>query len=329
MNNTLPLVSIIMPVYNAEKYIKQALETILNQTYTNLEILIADDGSTDSSKKIINTFDDSRIHFFHNDSNIGYLKTCNKLFKKSNGNFIGFQDADDWSDNNRIEKIMSKLLECKDLAMCGCNFIRLNDNDKKIVTKSNYPTEDNLIKEFINKNNNLPFCGASVIIKKEIYKNIGGYKLFFDRIGYEHFDWFLRISEKYKIANISDHLYYYRYIPNSFSRSDKLTNFKKFYARDIAFFLKKQRQNNNNNDGLSNPKLKIEFDVFLKQLEQNFDSSRKVVYDSLIKNNISNKAYYNAYKLSLQGLKNKELSVYDYLYYNYRILRSFIAKYIK
>jgi glycosyltransferase involved in cell wall biosynthesis len=75
-----PLVSVLMPVYNAEKYIADAIQSMIDQTYANIEILVTDDCSTDGSGSIIDQFTDRRIRKFKNPTNIGYLKTCNNLF---------------------------------------------------------------------------------------------------------------------------------------------------------------------------------------------------------------------------------------------------------
>ena len=90
-------VSVIIPVFNAEKYIKKSLISILKQTYNNLEILIYDDGSTDSSWDIVSSIEDTRIKLFQHEKNQGYVKTINKLFELANSDYIAFQDADDIS----------------------------------------------------------------------------------------------------------------------------------------------------------------------------------------------------------------------------------------
>ena len=316
----LPLVSVIIPVYNAEDYVEQAIQSILSQTYQNLEILIADDGSSDTSKEILESIVDSRIKTFHNIENIGYLKTCNKLFKKASGDFIAFQDADDWSDSSRIETTMNFFLKNESISMCGCNFVRNTENGK-VISLSNYPVDDIDIRKYIVTNKNLPFCGASVILKKCVLETIGGYKLFFDNIGYEHFDWFLRISEQFKIANISNKLYYYRYLENSFSRSNKLNDYKKYYARDIAFFLRDQRLIHGL-DGLDDKALKIDFSNYLADLKNKFLTNRFEVYNTVVKNFLSNGSFIISIKLIYSGWVNKEINLINVLYFYYRVLRS-------
>ena len=90
-----------MPAYNCEKYIHQAIDSVLNQTHINFELLIADDCSTDTTKQIIDSYKDPRIKTFHNNINLGYLKASNKLFSLCKGSYITFQDADDTSELNR------------------------------------------------------------------------------------------------------------------------------------------------------------------------------------------------------------------------------------
>ena len=102
MNNNSPLVSVIMPVYNAEEYIEEAIESILNQIYTNIEFLIIDDGSIDNSLKIINQYQDSRITIIHHPQNQGLILCLNEGLSLSKGMYIDRMDADDISMPERI-----------------------------------------------------------------------------------------------------------------------------------------------------------------------------------------------------------------------------------
>jgi len=304
------MVSIVIPVYNAEKYIAQALESILNQTYTDLEILIADDASTDLSRQIIDLYSDPRIKRYHNESNFGYLKTCNKLFELATGDYIAFQDADDWSELTRIEKTIGFLSRNPEIAICGCNFIRTKQPLSKGISTSNYPEADSDIKQYIQNNKSVPFCGATVVLKKSVYKSIGGYRIFFDRIGYEDLDWFLLMSEKYKLANIPDKLYYYRYVASSASRIHMVSNYKKYYLSEIAWFLREQRIKQGN-DALQNDSLKPEFDTYLSSLEQKFNANRISVYKRLISSSFYNKDYRTAIDLFKNGIKEKEVNSFS------------------
>ncbi len=112
MINNQPLVSVIMAVYNAEEYLKRSIDSILNQTYQNLEFIIINDGSTDNSLEIIKRYvsRDKRIVLINQD-NIGLTKSLNKAINLAKGKFIARQDADDESISHRIEKQYNILIK--------------------------------------------------------------------------------------------------------------------------------------------------------------------------------------------------------------------------
>ncbi|MEA2112498.1 MAG: glycosyltransferase [Patescibacteria group bacterium] len=98
-----PKVTVIMPVYNSEKYLRKAIESILNQTFTDFEFLIINDGSTDSSEEIIKSYDDPRIKFINNQKNIGVAKSSNIGLNSARGEYIAKMDSDDISLPKRLE----------------------------------------------------------------------------------------------------------------------------------------------------------------------------------------------------------------------------------
>jgi glycosyltransferase involved in cell wall biosynthesis len=99
-----PLVSVVLPVFNAAEFVEEALESILNQTYKNLQIIIIDDGSTDGSAEIVRKFNDSRIQLHKHPTNQGLISTLNEGFELAQGNYIARMDADDVALATRIEK---------------------------------------------------------------------------------------------------------------------------------------------------------------------------------------------------------------------------------
>ena len=101
--NKQPAITVFMPVYNAEKYLKEAIDSILNQTFQNFELLIIDDGSTDESVKIIEGYTDWRIRLIHNDGNKGLPYTRNRGLNLARGKYLAIMDADDVSVKNRLE----------------------------------------------------------------------------------------------------------------------------------------------------------------------------------------------------------------------------------
>ncbi len=131
-----PLVSVIMPVYNAEKYVGEAIESILNQTFTDFEFLIFNDGSTDNSSKIIKSYKDDRIIFFDYKENFGYVKHLNDGIKLAKGEYIARMDADDISLPERFQKQYDFLEKNKDVVLCG-TWYRVLGTDKEYHTLTN------------------------------------------------------------------------------------------------------------------------------------------------------------------------------------------------
>ncbi len=118
-----PLVSVIIPCYNAEKYVEQAVRSIMNQTYKNLEILITDDCSTDASFAILQKLaeEDARIKLFRNTENQKIVRTLNALVERATGKYMARMDADDISLAKRFERQAAFLEANPDIAICGTN----------------------------------------------------------------------------------------------------------------------------------------------------------------------------------------------------------------
>lgn len=110
-----PLVTVIMPAYNAEKYIEKAISSVISQSYENWELLVIDDGSTDSTVEIVerNFGNEPRIHFYKNEKNIGVAKTRNRGFDLANGEWIALLDSDDIWMPDKTEKQLKLLDSCK------------------------------------------------------------------------------------------------------------------------------------------------------------------------------------------------------------------------
>ncbi len=100
----MPTVSVLMPAYNAALYIREAIQSILDQTFDDYEFLICDDGSIDNTRQIMNSYNDSRIRFFQNDANQRLVKVRNKLWANAKGRYIAWMDADDISYSDRLQK---------------------------------------------------------------------------------------------------------------------------------------------------------------------------------------------------------------------------------
>lgn len=132
------IVSIIIPIYNSEKNIKKCLESIINQTYTNLEIILIDDGSTDNSIEVCQEYKDDRIKVYK-EKNSGPSTARNLGLKQCNGNYIVFVDSDDYIEKNMIE-IMLKEIKSDDYDICICGYYLVSNSLKK---KINITINDN------------------------------------------------------------------------------------------------------------------------------------------------------------------------------------------
>jgi len=134
------LVTVLMPVYNGEKYLNEAIDSILNQTYTNFEFLIINDGSTDRSVEIIKGYNDSRIKLIHNKKNMGLVYTLNRGLALALGKYIVRMDADDISLPNRFKLQLDFMEINTEVALCSGNAMSIVvvDMGKPNCTSNSY-----------------------------------------------------------------------------------------------------------------------------------------------------------------------------------------------
>lgn len=126
----MPLISVIMPVYNAEKYVGSAIESILKQTFTDFEFLIFNDGSTDNSKQVIERFKDPRIKLYDYTANYGYVSHLNRGIELATGKYIARMDADDISVPNRFQTQVSYLERHPHVGLCGAWILQFEGADE-------------------------------------------------------------------------------------------------------------------------------------------------------------------------------------------------------
>ena len=117
---TNPEVTVLMAVYNGREFLREAIESVLGQTFANLEFLIVNDGSTDGSRDIILTYTDPRIRFLDNPENIGLTRSLNRGLEKALGNWIVRADVDDWNDPDRVAKQI-EYATTRELDVCFCD----------------------------------------------------------------------------------------------------------------------------------------------------------------------------------------------------------------
>ncbi len=201
-------VSIIIPVYNAEKFIGKTIESVLNQTYKNWEILIFNDKSEDNSLKIIKKYSekDKRIKFVDSKENVGVVVARNKLTEIATGEFIAFLDADDYWKQNKLEKQIKFMRKNNALISCT-EYTRVTEDEKEI--------NDIIIKEIITyedmlKNN---YLGCLTVIYNA---NKLGKRYFKEREKNEDYVLWLEIVKETKIIfGLKENLAFYRVLNNS------------------------------------------------------------------------------------------------------------------
>jgi len=279
-------VDILMAAYNCESYIEEAIKSILNQSYQNFNLIICNDASTDSTLKTIKKFNDPRIKVLDNSNNLGYLKTFNKLLSYSTSELITFLDSDDYCTPDRIYKQVSRLEENKKLGLVGCNFAAV-DSGGNVNNISNFPNNHKDIIKDLQNNTEVCFCGSSVMIRRKVVEDIGGYREFFIGCPGEDYDWIRRISEKFHVENIPDVCYYYRFHPGSLTRKVHFS-IKVRHINEIIKFLANQRVNKGIDDLMTEDQQ--ELNLFIESLEAPYrkDKSmldRKVSFEYALQRN--------------------------------------------
>jgi len=200
-----PKVTVLMSVYNGEKYLREAIESILNQTFKDFEFLIINDGSTDRTAEILQSYDDPRIKIINNEKNIGLTKSLNKGLKMARGEYIARMDADDISMPERLEKEVDFLETHRDYAVVG-TFVKILNEHSGVIRLLDRPVEYAQIREFFRRDNCI--AHGSAMIRKNCILDVGFYDESMERS--QDYDLWLRLSEKYRLANIPEYLYIWR-----------------------------------------------------------------------------------------------------------------------
>ena len=201
-------VSIIVPMYNAEKFIGKTIESVLAQTYQNWEMLIMNDVSTDNSLAIVSVYakKDERIKIVNTEKNVGVVKGRNFLIDLASGKYIAFLDADDYWHNEKLEKQI-KFMKEKNASISCTEYTRVKENEEKI--------NDVIIKEEISYNDMLKnnYLGCLTVIYDA--KKIG--KRYFKELekNEDYVLWLEIVKDVNTIYGLKENLAYYRVLDNS------------------------------------------------------------------------------------------------------------------
>ena len=222
MNNYLPLISVLMPAYNAEKYIGEAIKSVLNQTYTDFELLVMNDGSTDRTEDIILSFNDNRIRYIKNETNLKLIATLNKGIDLACGKYIARIDADDICLPERFEKQIKFLENHPDYVLCGSWAYLINSKGEK-TGRIKYINNHSLLQ--ISLLFSCPIIHPSVMARTEILKQ---FQYCHSALHTEDLELWLRIvNAGLQIANIPQFLIKYRWHDTNISAENDAFQTKK------------------------------------------------------------------------------------------------------
>ena len=209
------IVSVILPCYNHEKFIKKCILSILSQTFTNFELLIADDCSKDHSWKIIQEIEDERIKRFRFESNVGTVRSLNYLLSKCKGSYIAVIGSDDYWQPDKLYKQVSYMEKHRECAACFCWAKIIDENDLPYESDASINADifhvenrrqGEWLKLFYDTGNHL--CHSSALIRKSVHDSVGEYNPAYRQL--HDFDLWIRILNRHPIHVICENLVGYR-----------------------------------------------------------------------------------------------------------------------
>ncbi len=209
-----PEISVIMPVHNGERFLREAVDSILGQTFRDLELIVVDDGSGDRTPVILDSFDDRRIRRLTNDHNIGLTRSLNRGLENARGDFVARMDADDVAEPHRLERQQAFMAADPEVGLCGTAAGRIDEagNGTGIVKM---PLNDIEIRWWCLTGN--PFLHPTVMIRRPVLAETDlRYDESFETA--QDYDLWARMLEKTRGANLAEPLVRLRVHDRSVSR---------------------------------------------------------------------------------------------------------------
>ncbi len=199
-----PTVSVVMSVFNGERFVAEAIESILNQTFLDFEFIIIDDGSTDKTAEILARFAkaDPRL-VLHHHPNQGQVPSLNIGCGLARGRFIARTDADDVALPERFERQIAYLEDHPQVALLGSSITNMDEMGRHLSTWA-LPTGNEEIRERLFELRDIPFCHVTLVFRTEAFRAVNGYRRAFAPA--EDYDLWLRMAERWKLANLPEPL---------------------------------------------------------------------------------------------------------------------------
>jgi glycosyltransferase involved in cell wall biosynthesis len=231
----LPTISILMPAYNREKFIAESIRSVLAQSFTDYELILIDDGSSDKTIEVASKFkSDPRVRIVKNEKNLGIPRTRNKALGLARGKYIAPLDSDDiWLDKEKLRKQVEFLDQNPDYAMLGGGIMHIG-LDSKPIKKVLFPIYDSLIRNIALQFN--PFAQSTLLYRKAAALACGGYSTEYKIC--DDYDLWLKIGTKFKFTNIPQVLSGYRIHGGNITQTKRLTA-----AREILEIVRTNSKN--------------------------------------------------------------------------------------
>lgn len=229
-----PVLSVVLPVYNGLPYLRQAVESVLTQSFGNFELIVINDGSSDGSQELLETFDDPRLRIVQQ-VNKGLSSTLNVGIAQARGRYIARQDQDDVCLPARFEKQVAFLEANPGVGLVG-TAAEIWVGGTKTDRMLHHPSEAGVLAFSLLFNNYV--VHSSVMLRRSVLQSVGGYSEDKTRQPPEDYELWSRISKQFDVTNLPEVLHAYRELPNSMSRTGHrpfLGNLVKLCAENIAF----------------------------------------------------------------------------------------------
>lgn len=229
-----PLVSVIIPAFNAEKYLRESIASVLDQTLQSIEVIIINDGSTDSTEDIIKSFSDARIIYLKNNQNLGIIKTLNKGLECARGKYIARMDADDISMKSRLKRQVEIFENDVSIDIVNIKAFILNEEGTYFKENRGFVKSTPKTMPYLQYLRNM-VMHPGVMIKGDILKSFK-YRDSEEVIHIEDYELWMRLFKAgYKCFTIDDELLYYRFNPNSISRTKQEEQHKRLISLSAKY----------------------------------------------------------------------------------------------
>lgn len=208
-----PRLSVLLPVYNAAESVAQALDSVLTQSFSDFEVIVIDDGSTDGSIEVLRQYQDPRVRLSSRE-NRGLAASLNEALRSTRGELVARQDADDISELDRFERQVDYLDRHPSVGLVGTNYMLLDERGAEVVTTNLFTHPDDLKVAQVLSNQ---FCHGSVMFRRSLIAEVGEYD---PTVGHvEDYDLFARMSHATEVTNLPEPLYRWHRNPSGVSLS--------------------------------------------------------------------------------------------------------------